>query len=89
MGHSKQGTWADIGGISAHMFCNSHSLVGYKDIIINGYAMDTVCPEVDILCSEQHDGYHRDGLIIWSHLISTNESKELISGWRSPVLQAL
>ena len=51
--------------------------------------MDTVCPEVDILCSEQHDGYHRDGLIIWSHIISTNESKELISGWRSPVLQAL
>ena len=48
--------------------------------------MDTVCPEADILCSEQHDG-----LKIWSHIISTNGrlSKELISGWRSPSLQAL
>ena len=55
----------------------------------NGYAMDTVCPEVDILCLEHHDGYYQDGLIIWPHIISTNErlSKELISGWRSPALQ--
>ena len=53
--------------------------------------MDTVCPEADILCSEQHDGYHHDGLKIWPHIISTNgrSSKELISGWRSPALQAL